>query len=152
MYLDSLKDQHPVKIGWSIQNRLERIWQPEEIVHEVLVPFYESLGKAERHPKSSWGNFHAKYPVVIISKITTVKRLDIPTRWAMRFRCKKATACKEYTFFIIRIWKNVDDKLTAISCNDQSKTSPISTNVGSVDQLQREIGRASCRERVSPYV
>ena len=71
-----------------------------------------------------------------ISKTITVKRLDIFTRWAMRFRCKKATACKEYTF-IIRNWKNVDDKLAAISCNDQSKTSPISTNSGSVDQLQR---------------
>jgi hypothetical protein len=38
---------------------------------------------------------------------------------------------------IIRKCKNVGDKLTAISCNAQSKTSPISTNSGSVDSFQR---------------
>jgi hypothetical protein len=41
------------------------------------------------------------------------------------------------TAFIIRNCKNFEDKLTAISCNAQSKTSPTSTNSGSVDSLQR---------------
>ena len=41
--------------------------------------------------------------------------------------------------FIVRNHKNFDDQLTPISCNAQSKTSPTSTNYGSVDSPHRGV-------------
>ena len=46
---------------------------------------------------------------------------------------QESNSLQGVTAFIIKNCKNAYDKLMPISCNAQSKTSPTSTNSGSVD-------------------